>query len=258
MMERPDLDDDTLLSAYLDGELGDDEADRITERLAREPALMRRLEAMKSADDATRQAFEKLDEQPMPAAVLDMLGASKAERSATVVPFPQRIVRNFAQLPVALAASVALVAGFLVSNVLREVPTDPYGISPAGIVAAGSDLHDLLEHGISAEPQQFANGSTGQLVLTFEDKAGDYCRQLVVDGGGHGVQGVACRRGSSWQVEALSFGGGADAGGPYRQASGTTPAAVNSAIDTLIGARDPLGVDEEKALISETWRKIED
>lgn len=258
MMERPELDDDTLLSAYLDGELADDEADRITERLAREPELMRRLEAMKTADDATRQAFEELDEQPMPAAVLDMLGASAAARSATVVPFPQRIVRNFAQLPVALAASVALVAGFLVSNVLRDAPTDPYGITSAGVVAAGSDLHELLEHGISAEPQQFADGSTGQLVLTFEDKAGDYCRQLVVDGGEHGVQGVACRRGGNWQVEALSFGGGVDAGGPFRQASGTTPAAVNSAIDALIGPGDPLGADEEKALISDSWKKTED
>lgn len=257
MMERPDLDDDTLLSAYLDGELADDEAERITERLAREPALMRRLEAMKSADDATRQAFEKLDEQPMPAAVLDMLGTTAAERSATVVPFPRRIVRHFIQLPVALAASVALVAGFLVSNVLREAPSDPYGITPAGVVAAGSDLHELLEHGISAEAHQFADGATGQLVLTFEDKAGDYCRQLVVDGGEHGVQGVACRRDGSWQVETLSFGGGVDAGGPFRPASGTTPAAVNSAIDALIGPRDPLGVDEEKALISDTWKKAQ-
>lgn len=257
-MEQTELDDDTLLSAYLDGELADDEADRITERLAREPALMRRLEAMKSADDATRQAFARLDEQPMPAAVLDMLGASKAEHSATVVPFPQRIVRNFTQLPVALAASVALVAGFLVSNVLREAPTDPYGITAAGVVAAGSDLHELLEHGISAEPQQFADGATGQLVLTFEDKTGNYCRHLVVDGGEHGLQGVACRRAGGWQVEALSFGGGMDAGGPFRQASGTTPPAVNSAIDALIGPRDPLGVDEEKQLISDTWQKIDD
>ncbi len=256
-MEQTELDDDTLLSAYLDGELTDDEADGITERLAREPALMRRLEAMQSVDTATRQAFEKLDEQPMPAAVLDMLGASASKTSATVVPFPQRIVRNFAQLPVALAASVALVAGFLVSNVLREAPTDPYGITPAGLVAAGSDLHELLEHGISAEPQAFADGATGELLLTFEDKAGDWCRHLVVDGGEHGVQGVACRRDGSWQIEALSYGRGMDAGGPFRQASGTTPAAVDSAIGALIGPRDPLGTDEEKALISDTWEKSE-
>lgn len=257
MKERPDLDDDTLLSAYLDGELADDEADRITERLAREPALMRRLEAMQSADAATRQAFETLDEQPMPAAVLDMLGASAGKSPGNVVPFPQRVVRNFAQLPVALAASVALVAGFLVSNVLRDAPTDPYGITPAGVVAAGSDLHELLEHGISAEPQQFAGGATGQLVLTFEDKAGDWCRHLVVDAGEHGVQGVACRRGGTWQVEALGFGAAIDAGGPFRQASGTTPAAVDSAIDALIGPRDPLGADEERSLISNTWEKAE-
>lgn len=256
-MERPDTEDDTMLSAYLDGELGENDADRLTERLAREPALMRRLEAMKSADAATRQAFATLDERPMPAAVLELLGATASQPSATVVPFPTRVAQRFAQLPVALAASVALVAGFLVSDVLRQAPTDPFGISPAGVVTAGSDLHELLERGISAEPRRFVDGSTAQLVLTFEDRAGDYCRQLVVDGGEHGVQGVACRRGGSWQVEALSFGGGTRAGGPYAQASGTTAPAVDSAIDALIGSGDPLGVSEEKALISSTWKKSE-
>lgn len=257
MTERPDYDDDTLLSAYLDGELADDEADRVTERLAREPELMQRLELMKSADDAARDAFATIDERPMPEAVLEMLGAGAQASGANVVPFPRRVVQHFAQLPVALAASVALVAGFLVSDVLREAPSDPYGITPAGIVAGGSDLHDLLENGISAEPQTFADGSTGSLVLTFEDRSGDFCRHLVVDGGEHGVQGVACRRGGRWQVEALSFGAGNEAGGPFRPASGTTPAAVDSAIDALIGSRDPLGADEEKALISGTWRKTE-
>ena len=253
MTERPDTDDDTLLSAYLDGELDDDTANRVTERLAREPELMRRLEAMQGADEATRQAFATLDERPMPAAVLDMLGADASAPAASVVPFPRRIARNFAQLPVALAASVALVAGFLASDALRDAPLDPYGISPAGVVASGSDLHELLEQGVSAEPQQFADGSTGLLVLTFEDRTGDWCRQLVVDGGDDGIQGVACRRGGSWQVEALSFGAPSAAGGPFRQASGTTPAAVDSAIDALIGSRDPLGADEEKSVISISW-----
>lgn len=257
MMKQPDKDDDTLLSAYLDGELPDDEANRITERLAREPALMRRLEAMKGADDATRQAFSTIDERPMPAAVLEMLGADARGPAASVVPFPKRVVQNFTQLPVALAASIALVAGFLVNEILREAPADPFRITPTGVVADGSDLHELLEFGISAEPQELTDGATGRLVLTFEDKAGDYCRHLVVDAGDHGMQGVACRRSGDWQVEALSFGGGTDAGGPFRQASGTTPAAVDSAIDTLIGSSDPLDLDEEKALISDTWNKPE-
>lgn len=254
MTEQPQKDDDTLLSAYLDGELPDEEANRVTERLAREPALMHRLEAMQSADAATRQAFATIDDRPMPAAVLAMLGADASKPAGRVVPFPQRIARNFVQLPVALAASVALVAGFLVSNVLRQTPVESLGIGPAGVVAANSELHELLETGISAEPRQFADGAAGELVLTFEDETGDYCRQLVVS---TGMQGVACRRGDSWRMEAMSFGVPESAGGPYGQASGTTPAAVNAAIDGLIGSRDPLGADEEKALISNTWRKSE-
>ena len=255
MMERLDNPDDSLLSAYLDGELTEEQADQLTERLAREPKLMRRLEAMQSADAATRDVFATIDDRPMPASVLELLGAAERKPAATVIQFPKRLLQNFAQMPVAIAASVALVAGFLVNDLLREAPDagGAFGVSESGVVAANSDLHDLLEHGLSAEPQTFANGATGKLVMTFEDKSGDYCRQLQVGSGDRGLQGVACRRDAAWQIEAMSFRGPESGSGPYGQASGDTPAALNSAIDSLIGSEDPLGKDEEKLLISNSW-----
>lgn len=246
--------DDSLLSAYLDGELAAEQADQLTERLAREPQLMQRLEAMRSADDATRAVFATIDDQPMPANVLEMLGAAKKKPGATIIPFPQRVLQNFAQMPVAIAASVALIAGFLVNDQMRQAPVADVDIYQAGIVDADSELHRLLETGISAAPQRFANGASGELILTFEDKSGAYCRQLAIGSGDRGMQGVACRRGNNWQLEALSFSSPESGSGPYQQASGDTPAAVNSAIDSLIGARDPLDADEETRLISNSWK----
>ncbi|MDX1515210.1 MAG: hypothetical protein R3288_00140 [Woeseiaceae bacterium] len=254
----PSTDDDTLLSAYLDGELPQHEADLITERLAREPDLMRRLEAMQAGDEATRQVFATLDERPMPQAVLDMLGGRSTRRSADVIAFPARMLRQFTQAPVAIAASVALVAGFLISDVMRDAPQVDVDLYQAGAVAADSPLHELLERGLSGDPQALADGATGEVLLTFEDRRGDFCRQLAIGGSAETLHGVACQRGERWQIEALGYAPASPDGGPFVPAGSTTPDAVNAAIDALIGASDPLGPDEEKRLISEGWKKIDD
>lgn len=250
--------DDELLSAYLDNELPDDVADEVTERLAAEPAFMQRLEAMQANDAATRDAFKAVDEQPMPQAVLDMIdAAAETSKPNNVVQFPQRGVRSFLQMPVAIAASVALVAGYLATNFLQQADiAAPAGSLYVGTVEQGSEVFDLLESGTSAAPQQFADGSSGYLALTFEDVDGDYCRQLRVESDSSATHGVACRREGQWQMQVLSQGPGT-AEGPFQQASGTTPAAINSTIDALIGSSDPLDSEKEKQVISNTWKKIE-
>ena len=251
-------DDDTLLSAYIDGELPAAEADRITERLAREPLLMRRLEALRAGDTAVRDAFERLDAEPMPAAVLDMLGAKPGKPADNVVAFPARGARRFLQVPVALAASIALVAGFVVSNVLRDAPGMGIDLERGGAVASTSPLYGLLEHGVSGEAQVLASGTTGEVVLTFEDRGGDWCRQVAVASGPEALHGVACRRDGGWQVEALGYAPAGQAGGVYLPAGSDTPEAVDAAIDGLIGSADPLDASEENRVISEGWKKSSD
>jgi len=248
-------DDDTLLSAYIDGELPPAEADRVTERLAREPLLMRRLEALRAGDAAVRDAFERVDDEPMPAAVLEMLGAAPAKPADNVVAFPARGAQRFFQVPVALAASVALVAGFLISNVLQEQPAMGIDLEQGGAVAAASPLHALLEDGVSGEARVLASGATGEVVLTFEDRDGDWCRQVAVASGPEALHGVACRRDGAWQVEALGYAPAGHAGGVYLPAGSDTPEAVDAAVDGLIGPADPLDISEENRLISEGWKK---
>ena len=253
--------DDIALCAYIDGELPDDEARTLKARLLKEPDLARRLETLRGADNGVLQLYAAIDKRPMPKAVLDMLGQSGPEtQGSNVIAFPKRGVQQFFQLPVAIAASVALLAGFLVANLFEE--SNPGGFDQnglyAGAVATGSELHLLLEEGISTDVQTLANGQRAELLLTFQDRDGDYCRQLRIDGVGAPVQGVACRRGSAWQVEAASIAGKRAPDGSYQQASGDTPDAIDSAIDGLIGSAPPLDTEDEKALISNTWRKPKD
>jgi anti-sigma factor RsiW len=65
--------DEEALSALLDGALFPDEAERMRERLSREPALQRRFEAMQKADAAVRDAYRGIVNEPLPERVLQLL-----------------------------------------------------------------------------------------------------------------------------------------------------------------------------------------
>ena len=67
------------------------------------------------------------------------------------------------------------------------------------------------------------------------------------------MHAVACRRDGRWQVEAMAYGPAPSATGPFLPAGAETPAAVTSAVDALIGPRDPLDAETEKRLISNAW-----
>lgn len=257
MTEIDDNADDIALSAYIDGELPDADARALRERLLTEPALARRLEVLRGADRDALCMYAAIDKRPMPQAVLDMLGqGEQAPASSNVIAFPKRGMQQFFQMPVAIAASVALLAGFLVADFFRAndvIAPELTGLY-AGEVDANSRLYRFLEEGTSAEGQMLADGQSAELLLTFQDRDGDYCRQLRVDGKSAPVQGVACRRGNVWLVEAVSIAGKRAPDGSYQQASGDTPAAIDSAIDAMIGPQAPLDLDEEKSMISNSWK----
>ncbi|MDX1498889.1 MAG: hypothetical protein R3176_03265 [Woeseiaceae bacterium] len=249
--------DDSKLSAFIDGELDERETEALTARLADEPALRARLEAMRAADEATRKVFATLDERPLPQGVMDLLGASAAAPGGdNVVAFPQRGIRRFFQAPVAIAASVALVAGFLVSRQLEQVPDAGLdaGLVTAGVVDADSALHGLLETGSSGEERPLGADARGRVLLTVADASGDYCRQFVVEGAGRAAHAVACRRAGDWELEAVGFAPAA-APGTFQQAAGPVPPAVDATVDAITGGSDPLSLEEENRVISESWEK---
>lgn len=259
-MNKIDHTDDIALSAYIDGELPDEEMRALKVRLLQDPELARRLAALRGADVDALRHYDEIDKRPMPRAVLEMLGQHEAvNETDNVVAFPKRGIQQFFQMPVAIAASVALLAGFMVANVLQEsnvASPEQTGLY-AGQVEPGSPLHRFLETGSSREGQLLAEGRNADLLLTFQDRDGDYCRQLQVHGTGVPVQGVACRRDDTWQLEAVSIAGERAPDGSYQQASGEMPEAIDSAIDGLIGPLPPLDLEEETALISKGWKKTE-
>ncbi len=252
MNEANDTQDDELLSRYLDDELEAAEADRLTERLAREPALARRLESLRGADDATRALFARLDELPLPSGVTEMLTADEPRAPATVVPIRRPFAQRFLELPVALAASLALAVGFFADRLLEGPGSAPGAADTlaAGTVPAGSALHALLEEQPSGASVTLADGTRGSVRLTFADADGNWCRQLDLENARRNVNALACRRDDRWQTEFLAFG--EPAGGAYQPASAP---AVAAALASLLGDGAVLGADEEAAVLAADWMK---
>ncbi len=255
-MEAKDNSDDRLIGAWLDGELEGDEADRFAARLANEPGLAQRLEAMRAGDEAVRRVFRALDTTPMPKAVLAQL--DKPRRSSdNVVPFEARGMRRFLQVPVALAAGIALAVGLIVGRGLTPASESIPGAGQmyADAIDAGSPLYRLLDSGVSGEAVTVGTDATGEPVLSFEDKRGDYCRQWRIATPEESIQGVACRRDSRWRMATVAYGAPGAPGGDYGQAGSAVPASVAAAVDGLMGAAGPLDTDQEKQLISMGWKK---
>lgn len=265
MNERDKGTDETLLSAYLDGELPAREAETLEMRLADDPLLAGRLEAMRAADRTARKVYARIDELPMPQRVLDLLKEDEVNGGAEtlenkVIAFPRRGMRQFKQLPVALAASVALVAGFLVSGLVSREAGTGAGIPElyAAAIPNDSELHRLLETGQGPATQTLASGADGRVILTFQAEDGDYCRQFQLDAAPGSMHALACRRDGAWRMETVSYADSVAPGGLYQQASGAAPAALEAAVEALLGDREPLDPRKESLLISNSWRNTQE
>ncbi|HZD54157.1 MAG TPA: hypothetical protein VE175_13990 [Woeseiaceae bacterium] len=256
--ERPKRDDDELLSAGLDGELPESQADGLARRLAREPALASRLEAMRSADEAAAAAFRALDERPMPPRVLELLGEGDAQQrpergSAKVVPLQKPGFRRFVQAPVAIAASVALLFGIYLGGRLGN--GDVSGGGYGSRIGEGSELYAAFDRGLGGEAVSLRGGRTAEPVLTFLSADGAWCRQVRIAGGQAPIDTLACRRGGQWRVELVSFELAASAApeNRYQEASAGGSAAMRAAVDGLMGERPPLDREDEAKVVGGGW-----
>ncbi len=268
--------DDEALSALLDGELPEDEAERLRQRLAREPALAARLEALEHADARVRGAYEGLVDEPVPQSVLDLLqpadGAEPSRHGDAAVAHPEpeagtrtadvvelrpraREPRRWFSVPAAAAAGIALVVGVLVGSLMGpgdSAPRTSTLVAGAGVVEPGTPLHDALQSAPSAETRELGADLSATPALTFRAQNGDYCRQVDLTSAAGRTETLACRRAGRWRVEVASFvpqPAEAD-GGVYRPAAGDSP--VRAAVDSMIEGA-PLDADTEQSLIASGW-----
>ncbi|MEL6645662.1 MAG: anti-sigma factor [Pseudomonadota bacterium] len=95
------------LSAFLDGELPEDEARAVEAALAADPGLQAELEALMAADTVAKDAFDEMLDEPVPFALASAIQLAEASVVANDAPAPARRGGWLA----AAVASVALALG---------------------------------------------------------------------------------------------------------------------------------------------------
>lgn len=247
--------DDVLLSALLDGELSAQDAAQLEQRIAREPELRARLDALERADKAVRERYAGVVDEPLPQALRDLLGAD-APRADNVVPLARPARAPSFVLPTALAASVALAVGLAFGVVLApdRQGRDRDFIANAGSVAPGSALFEVFERVPTAESRALPGDVTATPSLTFATQSGDYCREVEVASERGATQLLGCRRDAQWRLVLSSYSPSVSTDGVYRPASGPS-SVLDAAIDELIEGA-PLEAAAERELMSRGWLPI--
>ncbi len=265
---------DEMLMAYVDGEIDAAQRERLSERLAEDAELRERLKVFRETDRSLNRHYDDVLHQPVPAHILDLV------RNADVKTQPegliQRIAARLRGRPgavsgprmrwVAASAAAALAVGIGIGTWLDTGPVTPAGdrfallsVNNNHLWAQGA-LKDALERVGSGDEKSWeaAPGETGKIypVLTFKDRAGQFCREYAVTASPEAsAVGIACRRNTGrWSIE-IHTAQPADASGgaPFRPASSGGIERLN-ALMTEMSDGDPLDLDQEEQAIKNGWR----
>jgi hypothetical protein len=224
--------DETMLIAWVDGELGEAEAAQVAQATAADPELAAQAHRHRRMKARFAAAFDPIAEQsvanPTPAPVIS-LAAVRAERKAKTARPPQRWWR----VGGALAAS--LMVGVLIGHDVR---------GPSGVADRTGDLALSAPIVQALDGQLSGDGGAVQVALSFKDRGGHYCRSFS----GQNLSGVACRDGSDWQLRYASPASSQQT--DYRMA-GSDDGEMRFIQSTMAG--EPLNHDAELKARANRW-----
>ena len=224
--------DETKVMAWLDDELAPEEAARVEQAVATNPALAALAETHRAMRARFAAAFGPIASEPVVprrTAEVVSLAAVRAARSGQ----PPSPARRW-WVPGTIAAS--LVAGLVIGQLGRSD-----GISDRGdALALAPSLSRALDTQLSGQEGPV------RVALSFRAADGTYCRSFAAS---H-LSGVACRSDQGWRLRYAAPA--AAAGGTYRMA-GNDPAEA-SAIAAMI-AGEPLDAAGERAARAHGWRR---
>lgn len=217
--------DDTLLIAYVDGELGLIEARRVEREVAADPTLAARLAEHRALRAQIRNVFAPIAAEPVPNRLSALL-------TTTVVPFaPLRRSAARGWATGAIAASVALAIALAV----------PWDYAPSDGDLASGRLGEALDRQLAS-----ADGEP-RLIVSFRNRSGAYCRVFA----GRAADGIACREEDGWRL-VRTRPGTTSAGSTFRQAGSANGALLAEAQRMMAG--DPLDVEAEANARQRGWR----
>ncbi len=232
--------DDEKLSAFLDNELSDAEAQLVRDQIAIDESLAARLAALVMADQQVNDYVDELNKSPLPQRIDDLLND---DNSANVVRLKtwQRPPKTNRYL--ALAASVALVIGF----------TAGQWFTFSGQPDLERQIAQVLELQPSGNSYQIGNNFEVLPRLTFKNSQGDFCRQSMVHQQGANVatEAIHCRRQGEWQAIA-------ELEVPFQSRQGYQTASGGSVLDPILDqvmSSSAFTYSEEQQSLNTQWQQ---
>ena len=230
------VDDDHLLSMYIDNELDAERTIALVTRLQRDASLRARLTSMEANDAALRRLVKAKASVPKHLAPL--------VKGDNVTTMPS--ARNWTHpAGVALAAGFAVVVA-LVGSLNRADVFNPMTMDP--------QLASALEHSPSQATgwERLENGRDFRSVLTFPAADGRWCREFLLAQDESHWRGVACRDNGKWESQVVGSEVFLEQETQYRPAGAGDSEQVARFIDET-AADVALGPQQEAALISSGW-----
>ncbi len=247
--------DDKMLIAFLDNELSNEQMAWVEQAINDDSALAARAETLALADDLASQAYQHVMHEPTPQHLIDTVWQKSADQSRTnVVSLASR--RRFSGLlPLATAASLALVVGAILGPQLTndEIGSHQLAQTEQGSLSVQNPLYIALEKTPSLQHFEVESGYTILPVMSFQAVDGRYCREFQVNKEKSISVGVACKQDGSWNTEILLAADHHPADQQnYQPASGYSQVALDAVLDDLWSG---IAFDqtEEQALIQKAW-----
>ncbi|KMT65905.1 hypothetical protein [Catenovulum maritimum] len=240
---------DEILSAFLDAELTETEMQQVREQLLIDDGLAERLADLAMVDEIIANQYQEINHQPIPSAVSELLAEDKQQavesKQTNIVQLSKwQKMHKSVQQHVAMAASVALVAGFSVASLLSTNASFDNEQQWAQIT-------NMLEQKASGESDILANGDMFKPKLSFKNQAGQFCRHYEMTSEIQASQNIACRMAGEWQLTASFFQAKQDEN-QYQTA--TSNSQVRNYIEqSAVG--DFLDSQAERAAIAAQWSK---
>ena len=231
-----------LLSQYLDGELAAPVAQKLRTRLIADPKLRASLERLQMVNNSVQQTFDIPGADAVPARVVKMVENTGMRTEG-------RPLLSAGRGYAALAASLVAAAGLLFITDWRQ---PQYPVEPD---TGDALLAHVLEYSTSRGDgwDALADGRQVRPLLSFQNKAGGWCREYLLSGEGGVWRGVACRIEGHWTTEVLRIEAFAGAANEYRPA-GTEGADEIASFVNAHSAEIALSLKEEADVIAGQWQ----